>query len=765
MKSTGKGDAKPRRNWVVPIRYQVPRRVVISSLSQVDQAESPSMPGLLGELTLRDMVSRFDNVFYSDASENRLERRNKKVEAIMRHLRKHTLRRRGEQVHQEGLLDWTMTASVFELFVARLNVFERIFFTIDVGEHTSSILSNIWSIFIISMIFVSIIVWTLSTLPGAQHVPEGCVGVEAGECQPEPGDAYKQIEAFCIYVFTAEYFVRLFTVHSVRFPLLEDGFLEALLTGVSKEPVALDGKLKVIFKHVFAPVNIIDVLAILPYWIQLAFSSESGGGALMVLRILRLTRLGRVFRLGKFNEALLLFRRVIGQSLPALLLMIFFIAVGCCLFGTLIWFAEGGEWYPEDNEVLLAFDPPITGRGAYLRRIHDIDDTSLAETPFPSIIHAFWYVIVTISTVGYGDSAPTSPVGKLFGSLAILKGIVVLAMPIGVVGANFSNEYHRVMDEKRRQMLSDKMTKASMRCERVQDDAVMSDSSDDSQADPRWGVGLELRRISAHRAKILADAKVMDASWENLLPPALYVPLCKELRAFVAKFLDIGGAAVEPVATPIVSASCLDDLDSLQARVRSAFTCGCSVLQDAAAGLRQSVECRRELADFVEHCWFYATTFCRVDKVEVPLELFAMKAHVSMHPFVQMKSRRPSFARSFGDESRLLGDPPCDEAPACRPAPFAERVRALETSAGHLMPGALPGMLDANGVALDPRDPIAFDAAFLAGVSLRKTAAADTSGPAPSGDVSDAPAPNGIDVDECHSIGELGERVRQDCLQ
>lgn len=67
-------------------------------------------------------------------------------------------------------------------------------------------------------------------------------------------------------------------------------------------------------------------------------------------------------------------------------------------------------------------------------------EPSFEETPFESIVHGFWFVIVTITTVGYGDMIPKTPAGKAVGTMMILGGVIVLAMPIGVVGANFSRE-------------------------------------------------------------------------------------------------------------------------------------------------------------------------------------------------------------------------------------------------------------------------------------------------------------------------------------
>merc|ERR1719198_2132263 len=112
---------------------------------------------------------------------------------------------------------------------------------------------------------------------------------------------------------------------------------------------------------------------------------QGGGGFLVVLRILRLTRIFRVFKLGKYNDVFTLFTRVVNQSLPALLLMLFFIILGCCLFGTLVWFAEMGTWYPAGNLELLEFEPTISGRGAYMRNTGN-KNNEMEESPFQSIL-------------------------------------------------------------------------------------------------------------------------------------------------------------------------------------------------------------------------------------------------------------------------------------------------------------------------------------------------------------------------------------------
>merc|ERR1719324_1800592 len=98
--------------------------------------------------------------------------------------------------------------------------------------------------------------------------------------------------------------------------------------------------------------TIIDVMAIMPFWLE-RLAIGGGGQFLVVLRILRLTRIFRVFKVGNSAEAFAMFGRVMKQSLPALYLMLFFVTLGMCLFGTLMWFTESGDWYPQGHQELL----------------------------------------------------------------------------------------------------------------------------------------------------------------------------------------------------------------------------------------------------------------------------------------------------------------------------------------------------------------------------------------------------------------------------
>ncbi|KAI9476246.1 MAG: hypothetical protein EXX96DRAFT_485437 [Benjaminiella poitrasii] len=137
--------------------------------------------------------------------------------------------------------------------------------------------------------------------------------------------------------------------------------------------------------------------------------------------ILRLFRLLRLFKSYKYSNAIVMtievmmmaFRRS-GDALSAL----FFFTVTCVvLFSTLLYFAERGIW----DETLQTF---VASDGT--------------PSAFDSIPAAFWFVLVTITTTGFGDMVPTTFIGKLITFPAMMFGVLLIALPSIIVGRNFT---------------------------------------------------------------------------------------------------------------------------------------------------------------------------------------------------------------------------------------------------------------------------------------------------------------------------------------
>jgi len=171
---------------------------------------------------------------------------------------------------------------------------------------------------------------------------------------------------------------------------------------------------------------LIDLLAILPYFLTLILANSSVN--LAFLRTLRLLRVFRIFKLGKYSSGLKMFVTVLFRSKEALAVMVFFVILAMVLFGSVVFFAEGGTWTVDS-------DHPD---GFYQRL--SFDQVNTERSPFRSIAASFWWVIVTVTTVGYGDFYPTSPGGKAIGAFTMVSGILVLALPITVISSNYSTE-------------------------------------------------------------------------------------------------------------------------------------------------------------------------------------------------------------------------------------------------------------------------------------------------------------------------------------
>lgn len=163
--------------------------------------------------------------------------------------------------------------------------------------------------------------------------------------------------------------------------------------------------------------NIIDFFAIIPYFVTLGTElARSKGGtpamSLAIIRVIRLVRVFRIFKLSRHSKGLQILGQTLKASLRELALLIFFLFIGVVIFSSAVYFAE--------------VDSP--------------------DTAFTSIPEAFWWAVVSMTTVGYGDMYPVTVGGKLVGSMCAIAGVLTISLPVPVIVSNFSYFYHREME-------------------------------------------------------------------------------------------------------------------------------------------------------------------------------------------------------------------------------------------------------------------------------------------------------------------------------
>lgn len=191
--------------------------------------------------------------------------------------------------------------------------------------------------------------------------------------------------------------------------------------------------IELIVRFIFAPdklrfvisaMNIIDLLALVPLYMQLVFNYGSilfcyQDERLMVeiMFILRIVRMFRIFHLVKHYQALKILVYALKASVQELLMLAIFLIIGTLIFATMIYYAER------------------RGEGG-------------AGDTFRTIPIGFWWAIMTMTTVGYGDVYPTSPVGYIVGAACGVSGVLMIALTIPVISNNFTLFYTHVRSRK-----------------------------------------------------------------------------------------------------------------------------------------------------------------------------------------------------------------------------------------------------------------------------------------------------------------------------
>ena len=153
--------------------------------------------------------------------------------------------------------------------------------------------------------------------------------------------------------------------------------------------------------------GLVDLLAILPFYITLALPAAAID--LRILRVLRLLRFARVLKLGRYSDSLGRMKRVIGARRGDL-------GVALAAVGVVLILASSAIYYVEVDT-----QPDV----------------------FTSIPAAMWWGISALTTVGYGDITPVTPLGKFLGGIIQLLGIAIFALPAGIIAAGYEEESRR----------------------------------------------------------------------------------------------------------------------------------------------------------------------------------------------------------------------------------------------------------------------------------------------------------------------------------
>ncbi|KAJ7329121.1 hypothetical protein JRQ81_015295 [Phrynocephalus forsythii] len=263
------------------------------------------------------------------------------------------------------------------------------------------------------VILISIVIFCLETLPEFRQESKGA-SRDSDTCSTPWGggssfltDPFFLIETLCIIWFSFELLVRFFACPS------KPEFSRNIM-------------------------NIIDIVAIIPYFITLGTelaqeqqekeqpgSTGNNGGqqqamSLAILRVIRLVRVFRIFKLSRHSKGLQILGQTLKASMRELGLLIFFLFIGVILFSSAVYFAE----------------------------------TDDPDSLFTSIPDAFWWAVVTMTTVGYGDMYPMTIGGKIVGSLCAIAGVLTIALPVPVIVSNFNYFYHRETDQEEQSQYS-----------------------------------------------------------------------------------------------------------------------------------------------------------------------------------------------------------------------------------------------------------------------------------------------------------------------
>src|SRR5512132_279528 len=232
-----------------------------------------------------------------------------------------------------------------------------------IGDRTGLMVGRL----IVALIVVNLVSMTLDSVPALQA---------------QYGPLFTAIELLSLVVFTIEYALR-FWVAAEHAP----------------QRHATERKAR--WKFVSSPLGLIDLLAVLPFWLAFLLPLD--------LRALLVFRMGRFLKLARYSPAMRSLLDALYNERRA-------------LFGCFV--------------ILL-------GATLLAASIMHVVERHAQPDKFGTIPEAMWWAIVTLGTIGYGDVVPVTALGRLVASVTIFVGLIMVALPIGIVATAFAEEIHR----------------------------------------------------------------------------------------------------------------------------------------------------------------------------------------------------------------------------------------------------------------------------------------------------------------------------------
>ena len=234
-------------------------------------------------------------------------------------------------------------------------------------DERGGILERIFEVVVVATIILNIVAIVLDSIPSV-HTQYAVL--------------FDEFEIYSLIFFTVEYIARVYSI-------VED----------PKYPHPVRGRLR----YIRSPIAIIDLLAILPFYVQ--FLSID----LRFLRIFRLMALFRMFKIARYLHALKIFRRVLRDRKEQLVLSFIFILFILVVISFIMFYVEN-EAQPEK---------------------------------FSSIPETMWWGVATLTTVGYGDVVPITSLGKFLGGIFAIASVGLLALPVGILSSGFFEMLHQ----------------------------------------------------------------------------------------------------------------------------------------------------------------------------------------------------------------------------------------------------------------------------------------------------------------------------------